>query len=232
MTAEALEKSASAALSWKDLASGDRMSRDEFHAIYLQSPDGFKAELIDGEVYVASPLKLRHGRNHFPIGTVLFAYESATPGTESGDNVTCIFDDANEPQPDAFLRVLPECGGRSKTDRDDFIAGPPELLVEIALSSKSIDLNKKRKNYQRHGVLEYLVVNTRDRRVHWFDLAGDRELAVSDGIIRVGAFPGLWIDTPALLARNSAGLLATLHNGLATPEHAEFAAKLAASKTT
>jgi Uma2 family endonuclease len=231
MPAELAERSETGIIPWQELANGDRMSRAEFHASYLQSPKHFKAELIDGEVYVTSPLKLRHGKVHVPITTVLFYYVSATPGTECGDNVTCIFDDENEQQPDAFLRVRPEFGGRSRTDKDVYIEGPPELLVEVAASSKSIDLNKKRISYMRHGVLEYLVLNVRDRKLHWFDLAGDRELvAGDDGVVRVRIFPGLWIDSGALFNLDLHGLVATAQQGFATPEHAAFVAKLGAVK--
>ncbi len=47
-----------------ELYSGDRMSRAEFHPLYKQMPEDFKAELIGGTVYVASPLKLKHGTSH------------------------------------------------------------------------------------------------------------------------------------------------------------------------
>ena len=62
------------------------MSADDFHRIYKEMPEDFKAELIGGIVYVASPLKRRHGTNHLPLGTLFFTYESNTPGVESGDN--------------------------------------------------------------------------------------------------------------------------------------------------
>jgi Uma2 family endonuclease len=57
-----------------ELHNGDRMTREEFHRIYEQTPEGFHAELIGGIVYVASPLKCRHGTNHLPLGSLFFAY--------------------------------------------------------------------------------------------------------------------------------------------------------------
>ena len=91
-----------------EFQTGDRMSREEFHRIYSQMPEGFRAELIGGIVYVASPLKRRHGTNHLPLGTLFFTYEARTPGVESGDNTTILLGDEGEPQPDLFLRILPE----------------------------------------------------------------------------------------------------------------------------
>jgi Uma2 family endonuclease len=73
-----------------ELHTGDRMTREEFHRIYDETPENFRAELIGGIVYVASPLSLQHGTNHLPLGTVFFAYEGSTPGVQSGDNATVL----------------------------------------------------------------------------------------------------------------------------------------------
>ncbi len=214
-----------------ELHTGDRMTQEEFHRAYEQTPEGFRAELIGGIVYVSSPLKIGHGKNHVPLASIFFAYEGATPGTESGDNTTLILGEDAEPQPDVYLRILPGCGGQSRTSGDDYVLGAPELIAEVALSSRSIDLHAKRTDYARYGVQEYLVLNVRDQQLRWFDLRADRELSLdADGICRVRVFPGLWIDTASLLKRDHAGLMATLQEGLATPEHDAFAARLAALK--
>lgn len=216
----------------QELHSGDRMSREQFHRIYTQMPEDFKAELIGGVVYVASPLKRKHGTNHLPLGTLLFIYEGRTPGTESGDNATVILGDENEPQPDLYLRILPDWGGQSGTTDEDYIDGAPEFVAEIALSSHSIDLHAKRAEYLEFGVLEYLVVNLRERRLHWFDLKEDRELSPDEeGVLRLKYFPGLWIDGEALIRRDHAGLLEALNRGLATEEHRLFVRKLAEQRS-
>ncbi|MBW3540637.1 MAG: Uma2 family endonuclease [Planctomycetes bacterium] len=214
-----------------DLHSGDRMSQEEFHRIYEQMPEDFRAELIGGIVYVSSPLKRPHGTNQLPLGSLFFHYESLTSGVECADNTTVILADDAEPQPDLFLRILEECGGRSRVTPDDYIAGPPELLAEIAHSSRAVDLHAKRDDYARHGVLEYLVLCVRERRLRWFDLANDAELEPGDdGIYRIRTFPGLWIDGAALVDRDSRRLMDVLNRGLATPEHAAFVERLAAAR--
>lgn len=203
------------------------MSREQFHRIYSQMPEDFRAELVGGIVYVTSPLKLRHGTNHLPLGTLFFIYESNTPGTQAGDNATIILSEDSEPQPDLFLRILPECGGQSGTTDDDYVRGAPELVGEIALSSHSIDLHAKREDYARYGVQEYLVVNLRDQRLQWFDLRGQEEVEPgADGVIRVRTFPGLWIDSRALLARDIGRMMGTLEEGLRSRAHAEFVRRL------
>ena len=217
----------------EQLYSGDRMSRREFHRIYEKTPDGFKAELIGGTVYVASPLKLRHGTNHPILSGLLFTYQCATPGVELGDNTTVLLGDESEPQPDLFLRVLPEYGGQSTTSEDDYVDGPPELVAEVAHSSRSIDLNAKREDYARYGVPEYLVVNLAEHRLHWLDLRTGQELSPdAEGVVRVRCFPGLWIHAEALLAKDFGRLMATLQQGLASPEHTEFVGRLANARQT
>lgn len=213
-----------------ELVTGDRMTQPEFHRLYEQTPEGFRAELIGGIVYVSSPLKLRHGTNHLPLGTLFFAYQGHTPGVECGDNTTVKLGEESEPQPDLYLRILPENGGQSRTTEDDYIGGPPELVAEITHSSRAIDLHAKLLDYARNGVREYLVVSLREQQLRWFDLPADEELQLDpDGVCRVKAFPGLWVHAEALFAKDYGRLMATLQEGLATPQHAEFVARLAAA---
>jgi Uma2 family endonuclease len=209
------------------LQTGDRMTQKEFHAAYEQTPEDFRAELIGGIVYVASPLRIAHGTNHPMLLSVFTAYQGYTPGVQVADNTTVILGDEGEPQPDIYLRILPEFGGQSKTTEDDYVQGAPELVAEITHSSRAIDLHAKRRDYTRYGVLEYLVFTLDDGRLRWFDLPSDKELPLdADGVCRVRTFPGLWIQSDALLAKDYARLMLTLQQGLATPEHAAFVERL------
>ncbi len=101
----------------------------------------------------------------------------------------------------------------------------------MASSSESIDLHRKKDEYEQAGVKEYLVIALRQRRIYWFVRRGGRfeELAPGqDGILRSEVFPGLWLDPAALLQLDGRRLKEVLRQGLATPEHAAFVAKLAA----
>ena len=141
------------------------------------------------------------------------------------DNATVRIDPFNEVQPDAFLRLEPEAGGRSHITPDDYIEGPPELIVEIAASSAAYDLREKTTVYQRNGVQEYLVWQVYEQHLDWFYLHEDEYeqlLSDTDGITRSRVFPGLHLDTTALLAGDLARVLATLQAGLTTDEHAAF----------
>src|SRR6516164_2779902 len=69
------------------LESGDRLSRAEFERRYDAMPELKRAELIEGEVYVSSPVRVRrHGKPHILLGGWLATYFADTPGLEAGDN--------------------------------------------------------------------------------------------------------------------------------------------------
>ncbi len=216
------------------LVEGQRLDQPEFHRRYEAMPPGTRAELIDGVVSMPSPVGPEHGRAHVPALVWLSYYEENTPGVEVLDNTSTALGPRSEPQPDAQLRILPECGGRTQTDRR-FVRGVPELLVEVSHTTRYTDLGPKLDDYERAGVLEYVVRALEPDEVLWHVLHEDRLVAVppdADGLYRSRVFPGLWLDPAALLVRDTRRLRAVLDQGLATPEHAEFVAKLAAVRGT
>lgn len=76
----------------------------------------------------------------------------------------------NEVQPDILLRLAQELGGKSYITDDDYLQGAPELIVEVAASSASYDMNKKKRIYARNGIREYIVAQAYKQRVDWFAL--------------------------------------------------------------
>lgn len=176
-----------------------------------------------------SPLKPRHGRMHMRVAHWVVEYEDATPGTETFDNTTAILREDSEPQPDVYLIVAPEKGGQMCMNEDEYLEGAPEFVAEVALSTEAIDLHGKKDDYERAGVREYVVVALRQKHVFWFVLRNGKfeELALDDdGIFRSEVFPGLWLDPAALLQLDAPRIREVLQQGLATPEHAAFVARL------
>lgn len=212
------------------LHTGDRLSRAEFERRYRAHPKIKKAELIEGVVYMPSPIHhKKHGQPHIWMNTWMGIYMAATLGVDGSDNTTVRLDFENEVQPDALLRLKSALGGRSHITADDYIEGPPELIVEIAASSAAYDLHAKRRVYARNGVQEYLVVQMYEQRIDWFILReGVYEMLTPDeeGMLRSEIFPGLWLDVNAFWAGDLAAMLATLQRGLGAPEHADFIARL------
>ena len=92
----------------------------------------------------------------------------------------------------------------------------------------------KLKVYRRKGVREYLVWRVLDRQIDWLVLRDgcyDPLAAGADGILRSTVFPGLWLDPAALLKGELAAVLAALQRGMQSPEHADFVARLAGTKS-
>lgn len=210
------------------LENGDKLTRDEFERRYNAMLDCKKAELIEGVVYMASALKIKsHGEPHSHIMGWLFFYRMATPGVGIADNTTVRLDLDNEPQPDALMRI--EKGGQSRISDDDYVEGAPELIVEIAASSASIDLHDKLKVYRRNQVQEYIVWRVYEQELNWFRLREGKytELYPNDGgVIHSEVFPGLWLAKSALLAGDLITVITTLQQGLAISDHQTFVEKL------
>ena len=212
------------------LENGDRLSRGEFERRYSARPDLKKAELIEGVVYMPSPVRsTSHSRPHAAILGWLVTYCASTPGVWADDNATVRLDLDNEPQPDALLRIDEEAGGRSRISADDYVEGAPELIVEIAASSAAIDLHDKLRAYRRNGVQEYVVWRVLDRQIDWFVLSdGEYRPLTADsaGTIESHVFPGLRLAVDALLQGDTARVLMELQSGLRTPRHATFVENL------
>jgi Uma2 family endonuclease len=189
------------------LESGDHLTRVEFHRRYCARPDIKRAELVEGVVYVSSPVADRLARPHAIAIGWLFMFWEHHPELNVSDNVTVILDGDNEVQPDACL--WREDPNGPHVDDDGYIRGAPQLIVEVAASSASYDMHEKLRAYRRNGVQEYVVWRVLDEEVSWFRLEeGDFVLVGPDaaGIIESAAFPGLRLHIAHLIAGNLAGL--------------------------
>jgi hypothetical protein len=216
------------------LVEGQRLDQPTFHALYEAMPPGTRAELINGVVLMPSPVGPAHSDAHGPTYLCLDYYAENTPGAQALDNASTALGLKSEPQPDVLLRILPEYGGRTWTDRR-LIKGVPELLVEVAHKSRFVDFGSKFEDYEWVGVREYIVRAIEPDEIYWFVQRNARLVDLEpdpDGIYRSEVFPGLWLDPAALLAGDRKRLRAVVELGCATPEHAAFVTRLAAAHRT
>jgi Uma2 family endonuclease len=212
-----------------ELLDGDRMTADEFERRYWASPHIRKAELIGGVVYVASPVTDDHGTPHALVPQWLGFYRLGTPFLNCSVDGTVRLDNLNQPQPDIHLRIDEAHGGRSRLTPDRYVAGAPELVIEIAVSSKSFDLKEKLEAYRLSGAPDYIVWRVMDDAIDWFILRDgkyDRLPLGPDGLYRSEIFPGLWLDPKALIEGDLPAIFQAVQLGLATEEHAAFVQRL------
>ncbi len=212
------------------LYNGDCMMREEFHRIYDQMPEDYRAELIAGIVFEPSPVSYGHGTCHSRLTYLLETYSASTFGTEVAGDATLILGDEDEMQPDLMLRITDTHGGQSHITEYGYIAGAPELVAEVAYSSRAIDLHLKKERYALAGAVEYIVVCLNPKCMYWFDLRSGTQLRPdSKGVFRSRIFPGLWIHEKGLLDLDHGPTSRALEHGLKTAEHGMFVAALAAA---
>ena len=194
------------------LEPGDHLTREEFHRRYCARPDIKRAELIEGVVYVPSPVRFdRHAEKTGAVSLWLGTYALRAPGARFGNDGTIFLDDGNEPRPDVMLWRF-EPGGPHLND-SGYVVGPPQLIVEVAASSVSHDLYEKKEVYRRNGVREYVVWRVLDKAIDWFRLRSGQYVPVapdSDGLIESEQFPGLRLHVESMLDGDMAAVLAAL----------------------
>jgi hypothetical protein len=214
------------------LREGERMNADEFFRRYSAMPEVKKAELINGVVYMGSPVSnQRHGYPHVRLAGWLSFYLMNTPGLLGGDNDTVMLGDEDQPQPDLHLR-LAQGGAARYSEEGGYVVGPPELVAEVSASSINRDSGPRFEMYRGFGAQEYVIWAVDEERFDWHRLReGVYELLPVDdaGVIRSEVFPGLWLDTRAMLEERGPEVYATLQRGMATEEYRRFAASLQSS---
>ena len=195
------------------MENGDMLTLTEFLQRYDAMHDVKKAELIEGVVHMPSPVRIdQHAKPDGLIHGWLFTFAIGND-LEFYPNATLLTDTENSFQPDAILCSKPRAGGRVWLNNQGLLCGAPELVVEVAASSVSIDLRDKLRVYRRNGVSEYIVWRTQDRAVDWFVLEeGQYVKLVPDRgqKLRSRVFTGLVLDVKALLNHDGSKVIATL----------------------
>jgi hypothetical protein len=212
------------------LESGDHLTRREFERRYEAMPQLKKAELIEGVVFMPSPVRaVQHGNPHADLIGWMAFYRANTPGVRVSADASIRLDLDNEPQPDALMYVEPALGGSARIDEEGYLVGGPELVAEVAASTVSIARNTKLRVYRRNNVREYLIWRVEDQALDWFVLReGQYEPLppTAEGLLCSVQLPGLWLDPDALPRFDLARVLRVLQQGIASAEHAAFVAQL------
>jgi Uma2 family endonuclease len=178
----------------------DLYTVEDFYAII---PDGQKADLIDGVIYVASPDSIRSNDLTAFLLYVMRGFNSAKRlgGRVFVTRVAYRLSKHSAPEPDVGY-VSKE---RVHLVRDTDVRGGPDIAVEI-VSRDSIDRDYrlKKRRYQKAGVREYWIIDPLQNKVTFYRLRGGRYRRVpleGRNIFRSEVLPGFWLDKRWLLQR-------------------------------
>ena len=169
---------------------------DDIYAL----PDGQRAELIDGKMYMMVPPNARHQDIIFSLSRKIADYIDANQGSckiyLAHYAVFLNADDKNYVEPD--ISVICD---KSKLE-DKGCNGAPDWIVEvISPSTQRMDYSIKLFKYRTAGVREYWIVNpiTKTVQIYSFDNEEDSSQFSFDDEIPVHIFDGLTIKLSDLL---------------------------------
>ncbi len=176
----------------------DLVTFDEFCQLV---PDGQKADLIDGVIYMASPDMRRSDRITNFVHYLLTGFvEGRNIGGEVfGSRFAFQLTEIRAPEPDVAY-VRPE---RLHLVEERCMNGGPDIAVEVvARDSRGRDYNEKRQIYQDAGVAEYWIIDPIQERVEFLRLGQTGyEIArlENNRIFRTAVLPGFWLNIEWLL---------------------------------
>ena len=135
---------------------------------YLELPEGYPAELIEGEIVMSPSPERLHQEIALSIVEKLLNFK------DKGKiyyEIDVHFDEENVLRPDIiFIK-----NESNKIIGEKWIEGAPDLVVEILSPSTTVkDTLVKRDIYERFGVKEYWIVDPATREVFVYENTGDR----------------------------------------------------------
>ena len=167
---------------------------DDIYAL----PDGQRAELIDGQMYMMAPPTRRHQRITLELSTIINNYIKDKGGSCEVDIAPfAVFlneDDKNYVEPDISVICAPE------KLTDNGCTGAPDWIIEIVSpGSRRMDYFVKLFKYRTAGVREYWIVDPEKNRVtvYLFDSDNTEEYSFSD-TVKVGIYDDLEIDLSSI----------------------------------
>lgn len=169
---------------------------DDIYAL----PDGERAELIDGKIYMMAPPVRIHQKLIAEFISVLHRHIKSNNGDcEVYPAPFAVFlnaDDKNYVEPD--ISVVCD---KSKLD-DRGCNGAPDLVIEIVSpSTQQMDYGIKLFKYRTAGVSEYWIINPTTRIVNVYDFENDKGTCQYnfDDEIPVCIYPNLSVRISELL---------------------------------
>jgi Uma2 family endonuclease len=164
---------------------------DEFCQIIREDQ---KADLMDGVIYMPSPENTDSNELFLWLATLLHdIVQMLDLGKVYGSRVAFRLGEKNAPEPDiAFIRT-----NQLHRVHRGFIEGPADLAMEI-VSPESVerDYEKKLQLYEKHGFLEYWIIDEELEQITVYYLDGRgkyRQIRLRKGELHSRALPGFWL---------------------------------------
>ena len=154
---------------------------------------GTCADLIDGEIFVHSPVSIRHARLLNFLDRLLGTYvDRHRLGELFREEVAVRLSSRNVFQPDlAFYRTE-----RRSVIRHSHIDGAPDLVVEV-LSPRTADrdIGPKFAEYEQHGVIEYWVLDPETLAHRFYRRDGELLVEYAEGATKIESrvVPGFFV---------------------------------------
>lgn len=169
----------------------DTLTFEEFCDII---PEGVKADLLGGVIYVASPVNTDAADLTGWLAALLRAFiDKRDLGKLYIERVAYRLGPKHDPEPD--IGFVPK--ELESTRRRGYIDGPPGLAIEIVTpDSVHRDYVLKREIYEEAGVREYWIIDLDERRATFLVLTKGRfqERKPLKNSWRSLIVPGFWID--------------------------------------
>ena len=153
-----------------DLAQDRTYTIEDIYAL----PDGQRAELIDGQMYMMAPPNFRHQKLVMELSAVIHQYIKNHGGScevlPAPFALFLICDDRNYVEPD--ISVI--CDKNKLTDKG--CNGAPDWVIEVTSpSNPQNDYGVKLFKYRTAGVREYWIVNPQKNTVMVYDLENEKK---------------------------------------------------------
>jgi Uma2 family endonuclease len=158
-------------------------------------PEGEKADLIDGVIYMASPDSIEHNDLDGWLYRLIADYldELKIPGRLFISRVAFRLGKVHGPEPDLGY-VAPEHVDRI---RRGHVIGPPDWAAEIVSSeSAERDYGRKRRLFERAGVLEYWIIDPLRKKVTCLRRASPdkfKMLRIKGDKLKSAVIDGFWV---------------------------------------